>query len=708
MNIKGKAFLYTCVCAALLAGCSAKNGTTGPSDDDSENSSSSYSKSQDKDDSSSSGKSNNSSSSTSNGSSDSSSNSSSGTDNEGNSSSSNSGETKKLTQDDFLNPDIEYGELKDMRDGNVYKTVKIGIQTWMAQNLDLKTENSEESRYSCGKLYPWGDAVDISRPLNNYCSSTDVFNYQGICPDGWHLPQPHDWNILVNYLKREGYTNIGATLKSNRNNAWPGDSTATNAVGFSAVFGGYISYAGVYVTYGDVGHTESGFWVAEEDGPSFTDTYARQINFSAGGAGLGGSFKKEKDYVRCVMNYDIDEGAKSAPKAESVYDSVANTLTDLRDNKVYKTTQIVDQVWMAENLAYVTDGGYADKGVGSKCATVSDSIYTCFYRWNAAMDMPAGNFSETVETPKVPQGLCPSGWHIPSKAEFEHLYENVGKKIEALESGSEWSSLRTNDATTDFNLRPLGYDISCGIETFSYYAGLWMADNDTSSGGAYLFTYGDRINSTTVAKRKYLSVRCLRDAAAVPVEFTDFGSYTDERDKKIYRTVKIGEDTWMADNMNYVDTTTLLKNSSYCYDTTAANCDTYGRLYTWNAATLNGTEQGICPDGWHVSTRTDWENLEKTVNNSSKIGALLKATRLWKDIAYPKNEYGFSAIPAGYYDEKFYGLGTSAHFWTNYEASDNSAIHYTISSSNTVLEKAAKSKSIARSVRCVMNKKSEE
>jgi uncharacterized protein (TIGR02145 family) len=119
---------------------------------------------------------------------------------------------------------------------------------------------------------------------------------------------------------------------------------------------------------------------------------------------------------------------------------------------------------------------------------------------------------------------------------------------------------------------------------------------------------------------------------------------------------------------------------------------------------LGGTEQGVCPSGWHVSTRTDWDNLEKAVNNTAKIGTLLKATRLWKEIAYPKNEFGFTAIPAGYYDGKFAGLGTSAQFWTSTIVSDSSAFYYSISNANTVLEKFAKSKTVARSVRCVKNK----
>ena len=488
MNIKGKTFLYTCICAILLAGCSTKDKTTSPFDDNLENSSSSYSKSSDKD----------------------------------NSPSSNnyskSDKDQKLTQDDFLNPDIEYGELNDIRDGHVYKTVKIGIQTWMAQNLELKTENSKESRYFCGRLYPWGEAVDIEDPFNTFCSVSDVLNYQGICPDGWHLPAPHDWAILANYVKKQGYSDLSAALKSKRNNAWPNDSTATDVFGFSVVYGGYILYNGDYVTYG-YDDTESCLWFAEERGPAFSYNYAKEICFSAEGVGLtsgaagagGGTGKKQKNFVRCIKNYDIDDGAKPAPKVESVYDSVANTLTDLRDSQVYKTVQIADQVWMAENLAYVTDGGYADPGVGSKCITIKDSIYSCFYRWNAAMDIPSGTFNETFDNTTRHQGICPSGWHIPSKNDFEQLFTNVGSNLEELIFNDEWCYTKNTGSNSGFNLRPLGYDINCGFENFSYYAGLWMADNDSTTGGAYLFQYYDRISESTVAKHKYLSVRCIMD-----------------------------------------------------------------------------------------------------------------------------------------------------------------------------------------------------
>ena len=95
-----------------------------------------------------------------------------------------------------------------------------------------------------------------------------------------------------------------------------------------------------------------------------------------------------------------------------------------------------------------------------------------------------------------------------------------------------------------------------------------------------------------------------------------YGAMTDSRDGKTYKTVKIGNQTWMAENLNYDDsvTTTSLMDESWCYNDVAANCDVGGRLYSWRAAIDyektgcgNGPicltslpVRGICPEGWHL------------------------------------------------------------------------------------------------------------
>jgi len=104
----------------------------------------------------------------------------------------------------YLNPDIDYGEFLDVRDSQVYKTVQIGNQTWMAQNLNFETESSSytdglDSSEIHGRVYTWNDAVGVSMedcPKDSICSLKGTV--QGVCPEGWHVPSFDEFRILKN------------------------------------------------------------------------------------------------------------------------------------------------------------------------------------------------------------------------------------------------------------------------------------------------------------------------------------------------------------------------------------------------------------------------------------------------------------------------------------------------------------------------------
>ena len=178
------------------------------------------------------------------------------------------------------------------------------------------------------------------------------------------------------------------------------------------------------------------------------------------------------------------------------------------------------------------------------------------------------------------------------------------------------------------------------------------------------------------------------------------GTMTDSRDGKTYRTVKIGDQVWMAENLNYAYTGipynydgSTSDSTSWCYDNDPANCTKYGRLYTWAAAmdsvgkwSTNGKGcgyykacsptypvRGVCPKGWHLPDSTEWNTLITTVGDKFTAGTALKSTSGWNDLGGESRNgtdaFGFSALPAGYRrsDEYFFNEGYNADFWSSTE-----------------------------------------
>ena len=186
----------------------------------------------------------------------------------------------------------------------------------------------------------------------------------------------------------------------------------------------------------------------------------------------------------------------------------------------------------------------------------------------------------------------------------------------------------------------------------------------------------------------------------------EYGTLTDDRDGQTYKTVKIGEQWWMAENLNYAYTGVPFKvydfasdSTSWCYDNDAANCAKYGRLYTWAAAmdsvgtwSTNGMGcgyymvcsptnpvRGICPEGWHLPDITEWNALFNAVGGRATAGIMLKSTEGWNDYYGTSGNgsdiYSFSALPAGNgnYDGNYYYEGNNTLFWSSTESNSNYA-----------------------------------
>ena len=132
----------------------------------------------------------------------------------------------------------------------------------------------------------------------------------------------------------------------------------------------------------------------------------------------------------------------------------------------------------------------------------------------------------------------------------------------------------------------------------------------------------------------------------------DGNTFTDPRDNQQYKTVKIDNETWMAQNMNYE------ADKSKCYGNSNAYCKKYGRLYNWSNA------KQICPEGWHLPKTAEWELLANEVGGVQMAGEVLKSKSGWSNNGNGTDEYGFSALPGGRGAwDNFYDVGEFGYWW---------------------------------------------
>lgn len=176
-------------------------------------------------------------------------------------------------------------------------------------------------------------------------------------------------------------------------------------------------------------------------------------------------------------------------------------------------------------------------------------------------------------------------------------------------------------------------------------------------------------------------------------------SFTDARDGQSYRVVQIGSQTWMAENLNFVLPGVNGADGAYCPDGDERNCKKMGRLYTWVEA------QSVCPEGWRLPSREDFDALVKVAGGSAAEGSgdALKSTSGWFKKGNGSDAFGFEAFPAGYkrQDGKFDGIGGYAYFWSSSEDPDGASYYLVLDFSSPAAKLDAFGKGEGRSVRCV-------
>lgn len=203
------------------------------------------------------------------------------------------------------------------------------------------------------------------------------------------------------------------------------------------------------------------------------------------------------------------------------------------------------------------------------------------------------------------------------------------------------------------------------------------------------------------------SSNCSENSDLVTIAFISNIDVFDPRDQKTYQAVKIGNQIWMAENLNYTIP------GSYSYNGSSEYASTYGRLYDWSIANT------VCPAGWHLPSDPEWRQLEVFLGMDPSIslldwyrgdneGGMLKqeGTLLWESPnAGASNITGFTAIPGGYRSPTgiFGGVNTHAGFWTSTGNASGKGIYRALHKDKTKIGRDWYDKGYGFSVRCVKN-----
>jgi uncharacterized protein (TIGR02145 family) len=421
-------------------------------------------------------------------------------------------------------------------DGNTYNTVQIGEQCWMKENLrttkhtdgtdieNIFAPNGQESNVaSYGYLYFWSDAM------------------LGICPIGWHVPSDNEWQELLNYVEYQIETgniqNSSITKALASSSGWevssvsgtPGYVSHTNNVtGFCAFPAG--SWHDGYSNFGSRVH----FWSTTS--LNTDKVYYRWFSYSGTTVNKNEAPTSNCFSVRCLKNEEHTDG------------EACGTVKDV-DGNTYNTVQIGNQCWMKENLRTTK---YADRtGIDRGSSTSSTAAYWYYpnndsstkdsygllYNWKAVMR----NASSSSANPSGVQGVCPTGWHVPSEAEWRQLTDYVSGQNKYLcvsggnnyiaqslastldwEGGNAGCDVGTNPSSnnaTGFSALPTGYyeGMDGRYKSFGKSAGFWSStEYDKDMYDAYVIFIFNSLpdvgyNYTNYDELGGHSVRCLRD-----------------------------------------------------------------------------------------------------------------------------------------------------------------------------------------------------
>ena len=658
-----------------------------------------------------------------------------------------------------FNSNILYRELVDSRDKHSYATVIIGDQLWMAENLDfrdticvpeLKTQsgcygNDIENCKKYGSLYTASVAFET-------CTDSSTSSIQGLCPDYWHVPTSGEWKKMVEYVASiVGKDKVGNSLKSlNGWNLNGEGSLGTDDFGFRVLPAGIKNEFGKSEELGQRG----AFWTSYFMTGS-ADTYELAVAVRSSSKEEVAEFKDRGRYysyslsIRCISD--------SLVCGSSVYDvnkdfCFENDLYPLCKGNNYNPliyTCVKDSIVKIGNILSSSSkpASSSSKEVSSSSSKPASSSSK---EVSSSSSKPASSSSKDVlsssSKPASSSSKIESSSSSVLASSSSEIFEKCGTKeydpsIKFCFENTVYSLC--NGKTYD----PSEYVCSggallplCGTKTYdvskefcssnAVYSLCGEKSYDVENEFCYERVVYSKCNGMTYDPNLKICIAgTLKDLCGnttyVPSDDKKcedgilFNLFEDARDGIKYRYVSIDTFIVMADNLNYsdsIETPNMLERSS-CYDNNEANCDEFGRLYTWTAVmdlansyvvnkyNASNKHQGICPSGWHIPSMTEWQELYEYAQKKNKNTPYndLKTTMGWKTAG--TNSYGFSAKPGGYYSMsvgRYYEINESVGFWSTTEYSGNSAYYFKISNSGVSSDLMSKWQQYY--IRCFKNK----
>jgi uncharacterized protein (TIGR02145 family) len=484
--------------------------------------------------------------------------------------------------------------------GQKYKTVKIGLQTWMAENYNYAGlnqsvgacyGNSSDSCLKYGRLYTWDEIMNGEKSSNINPSGV-----RGICPVGWHVPSDSEWLMMQNYVDS---SKVKDAFRLKASSGWKvkgiDSGNGTDLYGFRALPAGNADRSTFY-GIGNVGY----WWTATED----KDVFARnRVMYSTGNSVsttvFGNNFKSYGHSLRCVAgaaSQDITLTGLSLGVAN-------NLLHPIFSSSIFSYTDTVEN-----ETDSITITGVIDEGLNSVSYAIDSGSYS-----------PQNNIVKLM----------------PGEITVVHI----------------------------------------------------KVSNQNGNSNIY--------NVSIYRKLSY--------------------GFVNDPNGKSYKTVQIGKQIWMAENYNYSGTSGEV---GVCYNNVLDSCSKYGRLYKWDQI-MNGEKsssanpsliKGLCPDGWHVPSDSEWLTLTQYAGGEISASSKLKSLSYWKyfsnTIDPKRNALGFNALPSGtvYESGVFWGSGEYGIWASSTEYEDGgSAWDRNLSYNNTIFMRSAHPKTEGISLRCVKN-----